>query len=111
MNFNILNEEIQYQNYFIEKRLNFERKLTLDSILTYKSPKVNTGQSAGQLVSTERPFSRDINPKGESIFVGRDKSDIHHHVDQIGKYEIDKIQYIPPPAIEVIHSIMLVTYN
>ena len=93
-----LNEEIEYRNFFIEQNFNFERKLTMESILTYKS----SPEISSKPIQVPRPFSRDINPKGESIFVAREKNDRHHHVDQIGKYEIDKIQYIPPPAIEVI---------
>ena len=34
------------------------------------------------------------------MFVARTASHREHHVDQIGKYEIDKIDFNPPPPIE-----------
>ena len=40
------------------------------------------------------------------MFVSRAATDREHHVDQLGKYEIEKIDFNPPPPIEEIRRVL-----
>lgn len=36
----------------------------------------------------------------KTVFIARDASAKYSHVDQLGKYEIEKLAYVPPPPVE-----------
>ena len=73
-----------------------KRELTANSLLTFKSQK-----------HVNRPVPAPVKPS--HVFVSRGPADREHHVDQLGKYEIEKIDFNPPPPIEEIRRVLNLT--
>ena len=119
----VLREEIEYQKFLAHGNLKFWKNITSKSLLTFESQKevtfgqnlpIGSGRNTPEIIrpassillrSESKPEvtclpTREEFSKPETIFIARDKNDHHHHVDQLGKYEIEKIDYIPPPPIE-----------
>ena len=119
----VLRDEIEYQKFLAHGNLKFWKNITSKSLLTFESQKevtfgqnlpIGSGRNTPEIIrpassillrSESKPEvtslpTREEFSKPETIFIARDKDDHHHHVDQLGKYEIEKIDYIPPPPIE-----------